>query len=325
MLTSGKVTLSVAARSLASALILTACASRQPSLQLKMELGRAEALVADGCHGCLTEALSIYERAAGTPNAPSEAARGAFRTAVLLVMRARELGLPSEPGLARARQWAGKVKVPVPTQAGAAIEASPSILLDALTLVSGELYGLPPEERERISRERRAAWPTDGSLPSARAALSQWVNVDLVAQYLVIAIDCEDARARKGVSHTDIAARHPQPLIRWRLALCGIPGLRLDPLRAADGRWVDTLFFEGRAEMTKFPAPDVGRGAELFTDAHAAFPESVAITLSLGNALNALEEHEAALELFDAILAEQATHRDAMLGRLLSLSYLKRH
>jgi tetratricopeptide (TPR) repeat protein len=120
-------------------------------------------------------------------------------------------------------------------------------------------------------------------------------------------------------------ARYPHPLMRFRLALCGIPGLRLDPLRQADARWVDTLFFEGRHEMTRFPAIDLSRATELFAAAHEAFPASVAITLALGHARNSLEEHQAALALFDAVLAEQPTHRDAMLGRLLSLSYLKRH
>jgi tetratricopeptide (TPR) repeat protein len=104
-----------------------------------------------------------------------------------------------------------------------------------------------------------------------------------------------------------------------------VPGLRLEPLRAADPRWADTLLFEARAEMTRFPAPDIGRGAELLADAHAAFPASLAITLALGNARNALEDHATALALFDAVLDAQPGHREALLGRVLSLGYLKRH
>jgi tetratricopeptide (TPR) repeat protein len=49
------------------------------------------------------------------------------------------------------------------------------------------------------------------------------------------------------------------------------------------------------------------------------------MTLALGNARNALEEHDVALALFDAILETQPAHREALLGRLLSLSYLRRH
>jgi tetratricopeptide (TPR) repeat protein len=96
-------------------------------------------------------------------------------------------------------------------------------------------------------------------------------------------------------------------------------------LRAQDPRWVDTLFFEGRHEMTRFPSIDVGKAADLLSAAHDAFPESTAMTLALGNARNALDEYDAALALFDSILATAPTHRDAMLGRLLSLSYLRRH
>jgi tetratricopeptide (TPR) repeat protein len=101
--------------------------------------------------------------------------------------------------------------------------------------------------------------------------------------------------------------------------------VRVDPLRQADARWTDTLFFEGRAEMSRFPSPDVGRAVTLFQSAHEAFPASDAITLALGHANNALEVFDQALALFDSVLAARPTHRDALLGRLLSLSYLRRH
>ena len=96
-------------------------------------------------------------------------------------------------------------------------------------------------------------------------------------------------------------------------------------LRDADPRWVDTFFFEGAREMSRYPAPDVGRAAELFALAHDAFPDSTAVTLALANAQNALSEYDQALALFDQVLTGQPTHRDALLGRVLSLSYLNRY
>jgi tetratricopeptide (TPR) repeat protein len=299
---------------------LASCASRQTVPRVAVDLSRAEALVREGCYECLQEALALYETAASQPNARPLALRSAFTTAVLTATRAKELGLPADSALALARGWAAKQTSPALTQ------LPPQAYLDALQLVDGETSGLIPEERERLNRERRAAWPTtDGQMPAARAALTPVLATDIVAQYLAIAIDCEDARARKSVNHTAISARYPQPLMRFRLALCGIPGWRLDPLRQADARWRDTLFFEGRFEMSRFPAPDVGRAAELFDRAHAAFPTSVAITLALANARNALEEFDVALALFDGILETEPTHREALLGRVLSLSYLRRH
>jgi tetratricopeptide (TPR) repeat protein len=298
---------------------LAACSARQPPSRLHVDLSRADALLLDGCYRCLQEALALYEDAARDTDGSVPAVSGAYRAALLLAVRAKELGLPTATTTETARRWAARQRAP-------ATGLAPQAYLDALDLIVGEVSGLPPEEREQRNRERREAWPAAaGELPAARNALTSFVETDVVAQYLALAIDCENARLRKAVAHEAVLARYPTALIRFRTALCGIPGLLLEPLRDADARWTDTLFYEGRHEMSRFPAPDVSRAAELFEQAHAAFPESVAITLALGNARNALEEFAPALALFDGILAQQPTHREALLGRLLSLSYLRRH
>jgi tetratricopeptide (TPR) repeat protein len=308
-----------------SVLLLASCAARlhQPSPQtIAAELGKAQALVNDGCYRCLQEALTTYEQLLIYPNAPADAVAGAFRASLLLALRSKELGLPDELPTQTARAHATKAAA-LPTSS---VEAAPPVLLDAFALVSGETSGLAPEERERRMRERRALWPPrDGALPAARVALESTAATDMVAQYLLLAVDCENAQLRKAIRHEPILARYPQPIMRFRVALCGIPNLLVDPLRQADPRWVDTLYYEGRHEMTKFPAPDIGRAAQLLDLAHAEFPASTAMTLTLGNARNALEEHAVALALFDSILQTEPTHRDALLGRLLSLSYMKRH
>jgi len=302
-------------------LTLAGCASRAPSPQLIAELGRAQSLVAEGCYHCLQEALSTFERLAGAVNPPPDAGRAAFDTAVLLVVRSRELGLPDTEPLERARAL-----TPEPPEAPG---LSPRIYFDALQLVGGELTGFSPDERERRGRERRSLWPTDGSVPPARAALDSRVATDVVAQYLALAIDCEDARARKALETGGILARFPLPLMRFRTALCASTTdalvTALAAMREADPRWVDTFFFEGSREMSRYPVPDVGRAAEHFALAHDAFPESPAITLALAYARNALSEYDMALALFDQVLAGQPIHRDALLGRVLSLSYLNRH
>jgi tetratricopeptide (TPR) repeat protein len=303
-------------------LSMAGCASRRPSPQLVAELGHAQSLLAAGCYRCLEEALSTLERITDAPNAPPEARRDAFSTALLLVVRSRELGLPDGAVLERAHRLSQDVSV-----------ASPGLLpgtyFDALRLVSGELTGFSPEERERRGQQRRSLWTTDGTVPPARTALTAAVQTDLAAQYLALAIDCEDTQARKTLDTGPILIRYPMPLMRFRSALCARTTDQLSKemasLREGDPRWVDTLFFEGAGEMSRYPAPDVGRAAELFALAHGAFPDSPAITMALATARNALSEYDAALALFDRVLAEHPTHRDALLGRVLSLSYLNRH
>jgi len=97
------------------------------------------------------------------------------------------------------------------------------------------------------------------------------------------------------------------------------------PLREMDPRWVDTLFFEGRREMAARPVADVPKAAALLAAAQAEFPESFAITLALAGAQSALGEYEPALANYDRVLSVERTHRDAWLGRVMSLSYLNRH
>jgi tetratricopeptide (TPR) repeat protein len=128
-------------------------------------------------------------------------------------------------------------------------------------------------------------------------------------------VDADVALARLGRS----------PSIRYRLAICGAAPSELVPLREADPRWTDTLLFEGRRQMAMRPIADVARAVELFAAAQQAFPASHAVTLALAAAQHALSEFTLSLGNYDAVLTTVPTHRDALLGRVTSLSYLTRY
>jgi tetratricopeptide (TPR) repeat protein len=294
------------------------CAARGPGPAVVAELGKADALVRDGCHRCLENALAIYERLAAAPRAPIDAARGAFRAELLLALRAKELGLPPERWLARARERLASLPAVPPPQ------PSPRDYLDAATLVVGETSGFDPEERARRGQRFRTATPD--LVPPARQALETAIDIDLTAAYVALSVDCEDARARKALKPERYRDRYGDiPLLQHRLALCAFGPAGVGAVRERDPRWIDTQFFEGRLEMTRRPVADVAKAAELFTSARADFPGSLAIAMALGTAQNALSEFQAALATFDDVLATDAVHRDALLGRVMSLSYLNRH
>jgi tetratricopeptide (TPR) repeat protein len=301
---------------------MAACAARVPptSPALLADISAASVQVREGCYQCLERALATYERVADTPRAPSAARRGAFDTAILLAARAKELGIPPEPFLSRARRHAALLPAPV------APELAPGVYVDAAELFVGELSGFDPDLRQQKSERLRRSAAPDVPRPPARLALGEAAPSDLVAAYLSLAIDCEEARARRDVNAATVLDRHgDSPLIRFRLALCGVGGRGPASLREQDARWLDALVYEGRAELSRRPAADVAKAVEFFASAHAAFPSSLAITLALGNAQNALSEYDAALLNFDAVLAQTPTHREAGLGRTMSLSYLSRH
>jgi tetratricopeptide (TPR) repeat protein len=300
-------------------LLLPSCAARGPAPQLLDDLGKAQALVAAGCYSCLADALVIYERVAASPRAPVDAVKRAFEAALLLAVRSKELGIPEQEPLARARALAARVPAPV------APGLTTADYLAAAELTLGESSGFDPEARERRARERRNAYGTNITEHAARLALTPAVATDAVAAYLAIAIDCDDARARKAINADEVLRQHGTALMRYRLALCALGSDALASFREADPRWRDTLFFEGRREITRRPIADVAAAAGLLAQAHETFPTSVAITLGLAVARNALSEYEPALTLYDSVLADAPTHRDALLGRTMSLSYLMRH
>src|SRR5262245_35919405 len=120
---------------LAMALLAASCAARGPSPQLIAELGRADALVKAGCYGCLKDALAIYERIAASPRPPASVWSRAFDAAVLVTVRAKELGLPSDAPLQHARELATKLPPAAPGS------LQPTALVDGAAAVIGETAG----------------------------------------------------------------------------------------------------------------------------------------------------------------------------------------
>jgi tetratricopeptide (TPR) repeat protein len=307
------------ASSLTLLILVAGCAARGPSPQTLAELGRADALVRQGCYFCLKDALAAYERLAASPRPPAEALPGAFNAAVLLTVRAKELGLPSDQRLTHARDLATRLPTP------AAGVVAPAALVDAAAVVVGETSGFDPEERQqRVPRRPVTQQPV--ALPQ-RVALEPALATSLVAEYLALAIDCDSLLSRETVQVGDLMAKHAStPLMRFRVALCGRRDA-IAALRAADPRWAEAFFFEGGAEMTvsREKAADPEKALPLYVAAHDAFPESIAMTLAVANVNDSLANFEPALAAFDAVLATSPAHRDAMLGRVKSLSYLTRH
>jgi tetratricopeptide (TPR) repeat protein len=277
-------------------------------------------MLREGCFKCLQDALAIYERLSASPRATDHVARSAFAAAVLLTMRAKELGLASEPYMGRARALAARV----PSSATSAFE--PTLYLDGANYFVGDISGLDPPIRQTRSRRQRSAGDVDPAIAKPLAALATVAATDLTAEYVRLSIQCETRRDRSTVNPSQLRARHGNaPLIRFRLALCGLESAALPELRTQDARWADTLFFEGQRELAMRPVADVEKAAAFFAAAHEAFPESIAITLALANSRNSQGEYESALRSFDRVLSAEATHRDALLGRVMSLSYLTRH
>jgi tetratricopeptide (TPR) repeat protein len=302
-------------------MLCTACASRTEPRHETAARAEADRWLRDGCYQCLEAALERYGAIAAEPDAPASLQRHAFDAAILLAVRAKELGIPSGPFLEHARARAAAVRSSTPRAPPAAI------YLAAVEIIVGETSGWVPEARYAAQRRLVAASAPDAErLAGVRGALEKARAEHLVAEYLALAIDCERPAARATVDPAAVRARHTSlPLLEFRLALCGLSPDGLSSLRVRDPRWVDTQMAEGRSAMSARPVADLATAADHFAAARRAFPQSAAAALALGTVQNAIGEADAALASFDAVLAGEPDHEDALLGRLMSLSHLKRH
>src|SRR5688500_932309 len=93
---------------------VSACAARGPSPQLLAELGKADALLRQGCYTCLREAEAIYTRLSAMPKPLPAAGQGAFDAAMLIAIRERELGMFPRATFDRARQLAAALPPALP-------------------------------------------------------------------------------------------------------------------------------------------------------------------------------------------------------------------
>ncbi len=298
----------------AAALLLTValagCAARAPhpaaTATPTPAASRARAideLVARGCFSCLQRA---YDEAAAVADRVRT-----FETAVLLAARAKELGLPFAPWLDRARaatppgpDWADYLAIVQALRIDPLADDRDVILLDTL--------------KNRASAETVSGWRTDLATGAGSPLLRAYLEISLICQYIV-----QD----RNVTIAEAVQRfHDVPLIEYRAGACGpSQAPHLGSVRETVPEFADVDFALGRYALDIPQQPDQDEALRRLTAARAAFPGSPAIVASLAGVRRDREEWSDALEAYDAALALVPTHRDALLGRMVTLSHLARY
>jgi len=291
--------------------LLCACAPKGPSPQLIAEMAKAEALQSQGCYTCLKEALAIFEKLLQAKVQPAGVAERVFDTALLVAVREKELGMPSDESMVKAKGLVVPLRQPV---------------MDAAELIIGDSTGLDPEMRAFVTGRNRPALDPDNP---KRRALDAFPPSDLAAKYIGLAIDCEQQKLIESVDMKALTAAYAgSPLIQFRLSTCGRPAApNVGALREADPRWTDMFYWEARREMVASlgQAIDLSKVVDLYGQGRDAFPSSLMLTMAWSNANLMAEEYESALSGFEDVLKTYPTHRDAMNGKMQAQSYLMRH
>lgn len=295
----------------ASLLACVACGPKKPSPQLLAELAKAEALQSQGCYTCLKESLAIFEKLGAAKVQPAGLAEKTFDSALLIAIREKELGIPSDEAMAKAKS----LVVP-PRQ----------VVFDAAQLIIGDTSGFDPEQRALLTGRNR---PSIEPGNPTRRALDALPSTDLTAKYVGLAVDCEQNKLAESVDVKTLAAAYSgSPLIQFRLATCPRPdGPNVGTLRQADPRWNDTAYWEGRREMVASlgQAIDFSKVIGFYAQGRQAFPSSLTLAMAWANVNLSAEEYESALTGFEGVLKSYPTHRDAMNGKMQALSYLLKH
>ena len=284
-----------------------ACATRPGAIATPPGISSTtaiDALIARGCFDCLRQA---YDAAVAASNQ-----NRTFETAVLLTARAKELGLPYAPWLERARaalpagpDWSDYLAIVQALRIDPLADDRDAVLAE--TLKTSRLGG----NGRRVARRsgNRCRLPAAPRLPRAFAGLS---------------IHC--ARIVTSPSRRPCSGFLAYRSSNIEPATCGLSQApHLPAVREAVPEFADVDFLLGRYALDIPRQPDQEEALRRFTAARSAFPESPAIVASLAALRRDREEWMEALEAYDASLMLVPTHRDALLGRAVTLSHLARH
>jgi tetratricopeptide (TPR) repeat protein len=234
-----------------------------------------------------------------------------FESALLLTARAKELGLPYGPWLERARaaapegpDWSDYLAIVQSLRIDPLADDRDAILVETL--------------KHRASPEAVTAWRTDLAAGAGSPLLRAYLELSLICQYIV---------ADRNVTIAATVQRfHDVPLIEYRAGACGpTQAPHLAAVRDAVPEFADIDFLLGRYAVDIPRQPDQEEALRRFTAARGAFPESPAVLASLAELRRDREEWTEALEAYDATLTLVPTHRDALLGKVVTLSHLGRH
>jgi len=234
-----------------------------------------------------------------------------FESALLLTARAKELGLPYGPWLERARaavpegpDWSDYLAIVQSLRIDPLADDRDAILVETL--------------KHRASPETVTAWRTDLAAGAGSPLLRAYLELSLICQYIV---------ADRNVTIAATVQRFRDvPLIEYRAGACGpAQAAHLTAVRDAVPEFADIDFLLGRYAVDIPRQPDQEEALRRFTAARGAFPESPAIVASLAELRRDREEWTEALEAYDATLTLVPTHRDALLGKVVTLSHLGRH
>ncbi len=271
------------------------------------QLAEADALFTRGCYSCLTKAFNAYEALRLAGYQPAAAATRAYDAAILLAAREKELAMPAEPWIERARSLAPR-------------DPRRELYLE---IVSALPWAPGRHDSDFTHAGRLAIGPALDALDRWDAALGPAGARDVTSTYLMAAARCAffPARRHETLTFDGLAPAHASaPLIRYAAGICR-PELRshLEGL-AGDPDFHELLFQQGRLQLFQ-GGNNVQLGARVLLDAaRETMPSLVANTYLLAGVLDTLGEHEACAARYADVIVLGGAPRESLLNRTVCLT-----
>ena len=197
-----------------------------PAPDVSSRLATADRLLLTGCFDCLEEALGEYDALRDVPNLrPGDhdaATDGVIRSALLLELRQRELGMADDGYLQRALDLIGM------RPERAAVYASHLYTVESISRRDARFAAATDPEALRRTQDLRARFP---ALVEERRA---GADADPLAAYAWLAFYCTHSGSRDDRSLDTLLGPLPRlrdtPIVRYRVATC--LGPEFEPLTA---------------------------------------------------------------------------------------------
>jgi tetratricopeptide (TPR) repeat protein len=302
--------------------LLSGCASKQKPevttqqlIEYNKIIQEADHLYGRGSYICLKQTYKLYEQALSFPVFQKKITEKLLKTAILLGLRERELGFLQETYFPEAEKI---------------VSASPDledylILLKIASTIPRNTVGVVGDFLEESDRVIVSMDEVKTDLETWTDGLKQKSGIDEI--YAYVAIDFYPIFSSFIQEELDIEAIDKafpnSPLIWYKLAQqpWGNP-LVLEKLILDDPQFHEANFVLGQKAMERRMLVSAEKK---FLKAYQEIPQSPFLVIFLASIYFAFEELETSLEFYKKTLDIAPSHRDALLGKAMCLSYLGRH
>lgn len=330
----------------AGILALAACASNPIKPADQALIAKADALVLVGCYSCLHDAHDTYARLAVGKARPLLVTK-LFESDLLLTLRAKELALDPSSSFAEATALAKEL--PAAIGADRVLPMVEAVAPDDVGIprhVRAEFFGGHQPYLKNVDADlmwlQHPSATTDAKTapqkpkknapppPELREPVREYIAMSLDCSYVVRPHTLGSAYTRWWAGPDHSAFRTPlpgaPPLMRYRAGMCSnIDVETLTALHTEVPAYTELAFFLARPAVAV--AKDTGptNARALLKEAYAAYPNSPSVTYLDGNFNQLIGDCKAALGRYEETLALAKDHEDALLGRTVCLTFLKRN